>query len=213
VSGRGVDAGEARVGPDRRLRVADGGALGAQVGDSGVEVVDLEAHGVQALAALGDLLREPAAGVFRLHQLDEGVADRQARGLEPGAEGVVQLLVLGKADAVLPLLEGVGEVGKTIAYVRKGAKDFGEDPREIIAVSNRCAHLGCPIVGDDVYGKSRTIPLGKGSPARTVTVSRFLLHAFHLAFPHPVTGKPLSFTIPDPPEFAAFRASVRETYG
>jgi hypothetical protein len=46
-----------------------------------------------------------------------------------------------------------------------------------------------------------------------VTVSRFLLHAFHLAFPHPVTGEPLSFTIPDPPEFAAFRAAVLAAYG
>jgi len=71
-----------------------------------------------------------------------------------------------------------------------------------------CAHLGCPIVGDDVYGKSRKIPLGKGPSARTVSVSRFLLHAFHLAFPHPVTGEELSFTIPDPPEFADFRAAV-----
>ena len=74
-----------------------------------------------------------------------------------------------------------------------------------------CAHLGCPIVGDDVYGRSRKIPLGKGTSARTVTVSRFLLHAFHLAFPHPVTGEPLSFTIPDPPEFAEFRAAVGGT--
>jgi 23S rRNA pseudouridine1911/1915/1917 synthase len=71
-----------------------------------------------------------------------------------------------------------------------------------------CAYLGCPIVGDDVYGRSRKVPLGKGASPRTVTVSRFLLHAFHLAFPHPVTGEPLSFTIPDPPEFAAFRAAV-----
>jgi hypothetical protein len=59
-----------------------------------------------------------------------------------------------------------------------------------------------------VYGRSRKIPLGKGASARTVTVSRFLLHAFHLAFPHPVTGEPLSFTIPDPPEFADFKAAV-----
>ena len=76
-----------------------------------------------------------------------------------------------------------------------------------------CAHLGCPIVGDDVYGRPRKIPLGKGASARTVTVARFLLHAFHLAFPHPVSGEPLSFTIPDPPEFADFRAEVLEAYG
>jgi menaquinol-cytochrome c reductase iron-sulfur subunit len=41
--------------------------------------------------------------------------------------------------------EGVGGIGKTTAYVRKGSKELGEDPRGIIALSNRCAHLGCPV--------------------------------------------------------------------
>jgi 23S rRNA pseudouridine1911/1915/1917 synthase len=72
-----------------------------------------------------------------------------------------------------------------------------------------CAHLGCPIVGDDVYGRSREVRLGKGASAPAVTVSRFFLHAFHLAFRHPVTGERLSFTAPDPPEFSAFRSAVR----
>jgi 23S rRNA pseudouridine1911/1915/1917 synthase len=76
-----------------------------------------------------------------------------------------------------------------------------------------CAHLGCPIVGDDVYGRSRKVPLGRGAAAGTVNVSRFLLHAFRLAFTHPVTGEKLSFSVPDPPEFAAFRAAVGEAGG
>jgi Rieske Fe-S protein len=41
--------------------------------------------------------------------------------------------------------EGIGDAGKTTAYVRKGSADLEEDPNEIIAVSNRCAHLGCPV--------------------------------------------------------------------
>ena len=73
------------------------------------------------------------------------------------------------------------------------------------------AHLGCPIVGDDVYGRSRDILLGKGADRRTVTVARFLLHAFHLAFVHPVSGERLSFTVPDPPEFGEFLSAVRGT--
>jgi len=76
-----------------------------------------------------------------------------------------------------------------------------------------CAHLGCPIVGDDVYGRSRKVPLGKGAAAGAVAVTRFLLHAFHLAFTHPVTGERLAFTVPDPPEFAAFRTAVLEAGG
>ncbi|MBI5420257.1 MAG: RluA family pseudouridine synthase [Deltaproteobacteria bacterium] len=76
-----------------------------------------------------------------------------------------------------------------------------------------CASLSCPIVGDDVYGRPRKVALGKGRSARTVTVPRFLLHAFRLAFAHPVTGERMEFTVPDPPEFAAFRAAVDEAYG
>jgi len=76
-----------------------------------------------------------------------------------------------------------------------------------------CAHLGCPIVGDDIYGRSRKIPLGRGAVPPTVTVTRFFLHAFHLAFEHPVTGEMLAFTVPDPPEFAAFRAAVESGEG
>jgi Rieske Fe-S protein len=41
--------------------------------------------------------------------------------------------------------EGIADAGKTTAYVRKGSADLGESPDEIIAVSNRCAHLGCPV--------------------------------------------------------------------
>src|SRR5262249_59702852 len=41
--------------------------------------------------------------------------------------------------------EGIGDIGKTTAYVRKGSKQLGENPKEFIAVSNRCAHLGCPV--------------------------------------------------------------------
>lgn len=69
-----------------------------------------------------------------------------------------------------------------------------------------CAHLSCPIVGDDVYGRSRQIRLPGASPFR---VSRFLLHAFHLGFVHPATGERMEFTVPDPPEFGRFLESIR----
>ncbi len=41
--------------------------------------------------------------------------------------------------------EGIGDAGKTLAYVRKSSKELGEKPGEFVAVSNRCAHLGCPV--------------------------------------------------------------------
>ena len=58
---------------------------------------------------------------------------------------------------VITAVEGIGETGKTTAYVRQGnptitdspeAKSNGyppETPDEYIAISTRCAHLGCPV--------------------------------------------------------------------
>lgn len=54
------------------------------------------------------------------------------------------------------------------------------------------AHLGHPLVADPLYG---------GAPA--AGLARQALHAFQLAFAHPVTGAPLAFTAALPPDLAA----------
>jgi nitrite reductase/ring-hydroxylating ferredoxin subunit len=46
---------------------------------------------------------------------------------------------------VLSAVPGIGEAGKTTAYVRKGSVDLEEDENGYIAISTRCAHLGCPV--------------------------------------------------------------------
>ena len=48
---------------------------------------------------------------------------------------------------VLTLVEGIGEAGKTTAYVRRAdPRTFsGESAGTYIALSTRCAHLGCPV--------------------------------------------------------------------
>jgi menaquinol-cytochrome c reductase iron-sulfur subunit len=46
---------------------------------------------------------------------------------------------------VLTIVENIGEAGKTTAYVRRGSEDLEEEPTEYIAISTRCAHLGCPV--------------------------------------------------------------------
>lgn len=46
---------------------------------------------------------------------------------------------------VFTLVPEIGEAGKTLAYVRKGSEELGEDPKEYVAISTRCAHLGCPV--------------------------------------------------------------------
>jgi 23S rRNA pseudouridine1911/1915/1917 synthase len=49
-------------------------------------------------------------------------------------------------------------------------------------------HLGCPVLGDPLYG-------------RRAGYSRHLLHAWKLAFRHPISGLCLAFEAAPPPEF------------
>jgi Rieske Fe-S protein len=48
-------------------------------------------------------------------------------------------------QVVFTIVPNIGEAGKTLAFVRKGSPDLDEDPNEFIAISSRCAHLGCPV--------------------------------------------------------------------
>ena len=60
------------------------------------------------------------------------------------------------------------------------------------------AHLGCPVVGDPVYGrKSRNGP----APGSLKAFGRQALHAAVLAFRHPRTGKELRFASQLPQDF------------
>lgn len=56
------------------------------------------------------------------------------------------------------------------------------------------AHIGCPVVGDDLYSRS----------AREFSKFGLLLLAARLSFQHPATGEPLSFSVPEPSRFLEF---------
>ncbi|HRQ71397.1 MAG TPA: RluA family pseudouridine synthase [Phycisphaerales bacterium] len=66
------------------------------------------------------------------------------------------------------------------------------------------SHLGWPIVGDDMYG-GRPFADETG---RTV-IDRQALHAGLLAFDHAVSGEPMVFTAPAPPDMADLIACLR----
>jgi Rieske Fe-S protein len=46
---------------------------------------------------------------------------------------------------VFTVVPGIGDAGKTTAYIRKSSKQLGEKPGTYVAISTRCAHLGCPV--------------------------------------------------------------------
>ncbi|MGF1464445.1 MAG: RluA family pseudouridine synthase [Maricaulaceae bacterium] len=60
------------------------------------------------------------------------------------------------------------------------------------------AHIGCPLIGDPVYGKGRRVK-AEGDAEPIAEFRRQALHARLLGFDHPRTGQRLTFTA-DPPK-------------
>ncbi|MEJ2539318.1 MAG: RluA family pseudouridine synthase [Gemmatimonadota bacterium] len=79
------------------------------------------------------------------------------------------------------------------------------------------AHLGHPVVGDEIYGGGGA--RGVSGPARLWAaelerrVERQFLHAGELSFAHPVSGAGLRFQAPLPPELARVVEWARATRG
>lgn len=82
--------------------------------------------------------------------------------------------------------------------------------------------IGHPVVGDTLYGAPAVLRIAPATgsaqtPRRrrqqeeaepTLSLPRNFLHATELAFPHPITGKPLALTAPLPPELTLFLESL-----
>ena len=73
------------------------------------------------------------------------------------------------------------------------------------------AHIGHPLLGDDVYGpgfKTKAALLGSAARAALEALGRQALHAYLLGFEHPVTGETVSFRAPLPADLAALRRAL-----
>lgn len=75
------------------------------------------------------------------------------------------------------------------------------------------AHLGCPLIGDPLYGKQRAFKAEGPRAAEIASVveafPRQALHAGVLGFTHPVTGASLRFESEMPADMAALLAALR----
>jgi menaquinol-cytochrome c reductase iron-sulfur subunit len=100
-------------------------------------VFTVASQGIGGLAAVGIIL--PAVGFAVAPIFHRGKERWEAVG--PVGDFVEDTY----RQVVFTETEGIGDAGKTTAYVRRSSEDLGEKPGEFIAVSNRCAHLGCPV--------------------------------------------------------------------
>jgi 23S rRNA pseudouridine1911/1915/1917 synthase len=122
------------------------------------------------------------------HGRDPGDRRRFSPHVDEGREAVTHLLVKQRfLDAAL--LECRLETGRTHQ------------------IRMHCRLLGHPIVGDALYG-------GLGGPARRREISaalgRHALHAAHLGFKHPRTGKEVDFESPLPEELVGLISRLAE---
>lgn len=76
------------------------------------------------------------------------------------------------------------------------------------------AHIGHPLLGDDVYGpgfRTKANQLGPESRLALAALGRQALHAYLLAIEHPDTGDVLEWHSPLPPEMERLRACLAAT--
>jgi RluA family pseudouridine synthase len=79
------------------------------------------------------------------------------------------------------------------------------------------AHIGYPLAGDKLYGRSdaeflefvREARAGRFDPLPWMDAPRHMLHASAIAFMHPVTGEHISFKCPMPEDMIAFIEKVK----
>lgn len=76
------------------------------------------------------------------------------------------------------------------------------------------AHLGHPLLGDDVYGsgfKTKAGQLGPQSQSALTALGRQALHAYLLVLEHPATGEILHWESPLPEDLLLLQAALRST--
>ncbi len=120
------------------------------------------------------------------HGRDPGDRRRFSPHVDEGREAITHLLVKQRfKDAAL--IECRLETGRTHQ------------------IRMHCRLLGHPIVGDALYGG-----LGGPAPRRAIAAAlgRHALHAVHLGFKHPGTGKEVDFVSPLPPDLCRLIAQL-----
>jgi 23S rRNA pseudouridine1911/1915/1917 synthase len=73
------------------------------------------------------------------------------------------------------------------------------------------AHIGHPLLGDDVYGpgfKTKAALLSEPARKALADLGRQALHAYLLGFEHPASGETVSYRAPLPADLAALRQAL-----
>ncbi len=134
-----------------------------------------------------------------------------AWGVFPSARGVIDAPI-GRSTArrTRMAVREAGKEARTVYEVRKAYEtprctllDCELETGRTHQIRVHLSAIGHPIVGDTTYGGGR----------QGIELDRPFLHAAHLAFDHPVTGRRVSVDDPLPDELAAVLRRLDETEG
>jgi Rieske Fe-S protein len=131
---------------DKKSRYTEGrGMAGAYEGETVTRRRLMEGGAQLAGGVAVAAIALPALG-FALGPLFEDVTPTRWQDVGPEDDFNDETYV----PKVISIVPEVGDAGKTTIYVRKFNPDKdkvveGEDPQPYVAISTRCAHLGCPV--------------------------------------------------------------------
>lgn len=197
-----------------------------------VHRIDKDTTGLVVVAKT-DIAHRGLADQFARHSLERAYF-AVTRGAPHPRNGVIDTILARSGDDRRKMAVQRGETrGKRAITQYWTAETFGfgdrRAPTHAAAALVECrlktgrthqirahlAHLGCPLVGDPLYGKQRGFRLDAEGPeadaARAAVdgFARQALHAAILGFVHPVNGASLRFESALPPDLAALLAALR----
>lgn len=124
--------------------------------------------------------------------------------------------VKGMREKMTVRHDELGKNAVTIYRVRERYEEFTLVELELKTgrthqIRVHLSYLGCPIVGDDMYGGSNAT-LGRIArhDSAEMVMSRQALHAATLGFTHPIREEPMVFTAPVPRDMARLIHLLRE---
>ena len=182
-----------------------------------VHRLDKETSGLLVVAK-SDAAHQGLAAQFKRHEVKK-TYQALVYG-EPRAEGGRIEAAVGRHPSDRKKMSTQSRRGRSAVTVWRVRERYGVAALLDVDIETGRTHqirvhltdLGHPVVGDRVYGgagRIRTV----GDPvarARMKAMDRQALHAWRLAFSHPVTGERMQFTAPLPADMAGLCAFLRE---
>jgi 23S rRNA pseudouridine1911/1915/1917 synthase len=182
-----------------------------------VHRLDKETSGLLVVAK-SDEAHRGLAGQFKRHEVRK-TYQALVYG-EPGADGGRIEAAVGRHPTDRKRMSTQSRRGRSAVTVWRIRERYGAAALLEVDIETGRTHqirvhlteLGHPVVGDRVYGGAGRIRSvsDPAARARMKTMDRQALHAWRLAFAHPVTGEKMQFTAPLPEDMSGLCAFLRE---